>query len=77
MLRPDGTYEEWIAFERSGSIGRWHHVIWETKTKADQFVLEVMLSDPSICCLHHSPTQPTTERPGSAFCEANVLEATR
>lgn len=75
MTLPDGTYEEWLAFERSGSVGRWHHVTWSNKAEADRNASKIMLADPSICCLHHSPTEPTTDRPESAF--GQKLEAAR
>lgn len=75
MTLPDGTYEEWIAFERLGSVGRWHHVVWESKAKADAAVSDIMLSDRTISCLHHSTTEPASDWPASAF--GQQLEAAR
>ncbi len=75
MILPNGHYEEWIAFERRGSVGRWHHVVFDSKQIADDAVVKMMLDDLTIDCIHHSATLPDGDRPESAFHE--VAEAAR
>lgn len=77
MTRPDGTYEEWIAFERIGSIGKWQHAVWESKKKADRAASDIMLKDTTIICLHHSATKPDGERPESGYGQRTETESVR